>query len=40
MRGDDVQQGGLFSYVSLEARYRREHPLRGIKALLDERFLG
>ena len=36
MRGDDVQQGGMFSYVSLEARVPDNHPLRGIKALLDE----
>ncbi len=36
MRGDDVQQGGMFSYVSLEARVPSNHPLRGIKALLDE----
>jgi transposase len=36
MRGDDVQQGGMFSYVSLEARVPSTHPLRGIKALLDE----
>src|SRR5579875_737186 len=36
MRGDDLQQGGLFSYVSLESRVPLGHPLRGIKALLDE----
>lgn len=36
MRGTDVQQGGMFSYLSLEARVPGEHPLRGIKALLDE----
>jgi transposase len=36
MRGDDVQQGGMFSYVSLEARVPDMHPLRGIKQLLDE----
>ena len=36
MRGDDVQQGGMFSYVSLEARVPDNHPLRGIKQLLDE----
>jgi transposase len=36
MRGDDVQQGGMFSYVSLESRVPPDHPLRGIKALLDE----
>lgn len=36
MRGTDVQQGGLFSYVSRESRVPASHPLRGIKALLDE----
>jgi transposase len=36
MRGSDVQQGGTFSYVSLESRVPPSHPLRGIKALLDE----
>jgi hypothetical protein len=34
MRGDDVQQGGMFSNVSLESRVPSSHPLRGIKALL------
>ncbi len=36
MRGSDVQQGGMFSYVSLETRVPQSHPLRGMKALLDE----
>ena len=36
MRGTDVQQGGLFSYVSLEDRIPTEHPLRGVRALLEE----
>ncbi len=36
MRGTDVQQNGLFSYVSLEERIPAEHPLRGVRALLDE----
>lgn len=40
MRGDDVQQGGMFSYVSLEARVPSSHPLRGIKTLLDEALAG
>jgi transposase len=40
MRGDDVQQGGMFSYVSLESRVPADHPLRGIKALLDEALKG
>lgn len=40
MRGTDVQQGGMFSYVSLESRVPAGHPLRGIKALLDEALKG
>lgn len=36
MRGTDVQQSGMFSYVSLEQRVPAGHPLRGVKALLDE----
>ena len=36
MRGTDVQQSGLFSYVSLESRVPAGHPLRAIKVLLDE----
>jgi hypothetical protein len=34
MRGTDVQQGGLFSYVSLEERVPADHPLRAIRGLL------
>ncbi len=40
MRGTDVQQSGLFSYVSLESRVPPDHPLRGIKGLLDEALSG
>ncbi|MGA2190425.1 MAG: IS5 family transposase [Steroidobacteraceae bacterium] len=40
MRGTDIHQSGLFSYVSLESRVPQEHPLRGIKALLDEALEG
>lgn len=36
MRGADVQQGGLFSYVSVESRIPANHPLRAVRALLDE----
>ena len=36
MRGADVQQGGLFSYVSVEERVPAKHPLRGVRPLLDE----
>lgn len=40
MRGDDIRQSGMFSYVSLEARVPNSHPLRGIKGLLDEALAG
>jgi hypothetical protein len=36
MRGADVDQGGLFSYVSMENRIPPTHPLRRVRALLDE----
>lgn len=40
MRGTDIHQSGMFSYVSLESRVPQEHPLRGIKELLDEALGG
>ena len=36
MRGADVEQGLLFSVVSLESRVPAEHPLRKIRPLFDE----
>ena len=36
VRGADVQQSGLFSYVSLEERVPVDHPLRAVRALLNE----
>lgn len=33
MRGSDQGSGELFSYVDVEARVRRDHPLRAIRAL-------
>jgi transposase len=36
MRGDDQQQDGVFSYVSLEQRVPSSHPLRKIRQLVDE----
>ena len=35
MRGSDRRSGALFSYVDLEARVRRDHPLRSIRQLVD-----
>ena len=37
MRGDDLASSdGLFSYVSLEARVPTSHPMRLIRAVVDE----
>jgi transposase len=36
MRGADDRSEGLFSYVSCEARVPAEHPLRAIRAIVDE----
>src|SRR5918995_6168661 len=36
MRGEDRQPGGLFSYVDLEARVPADHPLRLIRAMVDD----
>ncbi len=36
MRGNDIQMQGLFSYVSCEARVPANHPLRAIRAIVDE----
>ncbi len=36
MRGDDQQQSGMFSYVSLEERVPQDHPLRAIRKMVDE----
>jgi transposase len=35
MRGDDQDTGGMFSYVSPEARVRSDHPLRPIRRMTD-----
>src|SRR5215210_3931993 len=36
MRGSDQRTGELFSYVDLEARVRADHPLRAIRAIVNE----
>lgn len=36
MRGSDERSEGLFSYVSCEARVPANHPLRPIRAIVDE----
>jgi transposase len=35
MRGSDERSGSLFSYVDLESRVRRDHPLRTIREIAD-----
>ena len=40
MRGGDNRSGELFSYVDLEARVRRDHPLRAIRAMVNEALVG
>lgn len=40
MRGRDDRGEGLFSYVRLEERVPKDHPLRAIKALADEALTG
>ena len=34
MKGMDERTGALFSYVDLEARVRRDHPLRTIREIV------
>src|SRR5262245_43813968 len=36
VRGGDDRTGELFSYVDLEARVRRDHPLRAIRTIVNE----
>jgi transposase len=36
MRGSDRQMAGVFFYVSCEARVPTDHPLRPIRAIVDE----
>ena len=36
MRGGDVRTGELFSYVDLEDRVRRNHPLRAIRQIVND----
>ncbi len=36
MRGDDNRTGELFSYVDLEERVRRNHPLRAVRRIVNE----
>jgi transposase len=40
MRGSDERAGSLFSYVDLEERVRRDHPLRPIREIANAALLG
>ena len=40
MRGIDERSGELFSYIDLEKRVRPDHPLRVIRALVNEALAG
>jgi transposase len=36
MRGENHEQGGMFSYLSPEQRVREDHPLRAVRAQVDQ----
>ena len=36
MRGGDDRSGALFSYVDLEARIPKKHPLRAIRTIVNQ----
>jgi hypothetical protein len=40
MRGDDQQQSGMFSYVSLEERVPQDHPLKRNREMMDQILRG
>lgn len=40
MRGEDGRSGSLFSYVDLEDRVPREHPLRVIREIVNDVLAG
>ncbi len=35
MRGDDEQQRGMFSYVTMEQRIASDHPVRQLRGMVD-----
>src|SRR5271169_5757304 len=39
MRGEDVQQSALFSYLSPEQRVPKDHPLRKLRSLVEAALL-
>ena len=40
MRGEDRHQDGMFSYISPEQRVPKDHPLRPIRAMVDNILVG
>jgi len=36
MRGNDQQKNHMLSYLSPEARVRKDHPLRAIRSMVDD----
>ena len=36
IRGEDQQQNHIFSYLSPEARVRKDHPLHAIRVMVEE----
>jgi hypothetical protein len=36
MRGDDEQQASVWSYILLEQRVPADHPLRPLRAMVDD----
>jgi hypothetical protein len=36
VRGGDIQQGGMWSYIQPEQRVPQDHPMRRIRAMVDQ----
>ena len=36
MRGDDIHQDAMFSYLSPEARVPKDHPLRPLRQMVNQ----
>jgi hypothetical protein len=40
MRGEGQDEGAMFSYVTMEQRIPADHPIRGIRRMVDEAMRG
>jgi len=40
MRGQDAEQGGMWSYIQPERRVAQDHPLRSIRGMVDQALKG